>query len=195
MGLIAGSCQRQDPTQELTAQSSPQKVGENLVAAMAADEVVQAFYNANEQFLNADETYYNGLSDAGKEARRAELQDAFNSGADIPDPYRTPAQVATFHETQARRAALIRSRFPQFAQMSEDDQEKTKLQVLEALNKTMTSASSNGPGHAGYTGCSWYNYDHNATQVSHKACRAGYNGFMGYVSAPVRVGSPAVPKP
>lgn len=133
MSIVAGSCQRQDPTQELAAKSDPQPVKGDLVTAMASDKVVQAFVDANEQFLNADDTYYSSLTEAGKAARRAELRAARDNGTDIVDPYRTSAQVDAFHESQARRAAQIRARFPQLAQLSEDEQENVKRKVTYAV--------------------------------------------------------------
>ncbi|MDO7847128.1 hypothetical protein Q5H92_12215 [Hymenobacter sp. M29] len=183
-GAATGSCQRLDPAQELAAKSDPQKGSGDLVAAMASDEVVRAFLDANEQFLNADETYYASLSEAGKAARRAQLQAAFDRGTDLPDPYRTPVQVEAFHDNQAQRAAQIRARFPQLALLSDEEREDVKMEVIETVRKTMASAaSSSTAGHAGYTGCSWYNYDHGGTNTTHKGCRAGYDGFMGYVVA------------
>ena len=142
LGATVGSCQQQDPAQELAAKLSPQPVKGDLVAAMASDKVVREFIDANEQFLNADGTYYNNLSESEKRARGAALRAARDNGADLPDPIRTPAQLDAFHEGQARRAAQIKARLPQLAQMSEDEQENVKRKVTFAVLNGSSAFSS-----------------------------------------------------
>ncbi|MFD2721706.1 hypothetical protein ACFST9_23520 [Hymenobacter monticola] len=179
---LVGSCQQQDPIQELAAKSNPQKANADLVDEMSSNERVRSFVLANERFLNEDEAYYNNLSDAGKAARRADLQAQFESGAEFTDPYRTPAQVDAHHASQEALAAQIRAAFPQLYRMPERAQDSVKRLVYRNImaNSSQVVAAT-APGHAAYAAAVWYGQDAGSEKASFGAGRAFYNGYMGYI--------------
>jgi hypothetical protein len=181
LGTAVGGCQRQDPAAELAAKQAPQDVKGDLVAAMAANELVRSFVLANERFLNEDEAYYNSLSAAGQTARRADLQAQFESGAEFTDPYRTPAQLNAHYASQEALAAQIRAAFPQLYQLPERAQDSVKMRVYEAIQASEATASADtAPGHAAYVAAVWYGQDAGAAKPFGPG-RAFYNGYMGYV--------------
>ncbi|MBF9220095.1 hypothetical protein [Hymenobacter ruricola] len=176
------SCERQDPAAELAVAATPQpSTSADLATTMAADPVVRSFVLANERFLNEDEAYYNGLTEAGKAARRADLQAHFENGTECPDPYRTPAQLNAHYASQEALTAQIRATYPQLYQLSEEEQLVVKDRAAQLIRENAATATAHSaPGHAGYVASMWDNSGPDAAKVF-RAGRAFYNGYMGYL--------------
>jgi hypothetical protein len=181
LSALTYSCQKQDPMQELAVAPKQVSSSADLVTTMAADENVRAFVLANERFLNEDEAYYNSLSAAGQAARRAQLQASYDNGADIVDPYRTPAQLNAHYASQEALTAKIRATYPQLYQLSEEEQGNIKMRVAQLIREGAATASAKtAGGHAGYVATVWYEHSPDAAKAF-GASRAFYNGYMGYL--------------
>jgi len=151
LGAATVSCEKQVPDKELTARVS-QGVHNDLVEAMASDELVQDQFTEDGMFLKGYVIWFSSLTNAQREARIQELEASIQSGNSISDPSHTEAETQAYHTLQTSRWAEISQKYSQINDLTSSGLNEVLIKVIDKIDDNEPAEILNGCM-SGYRAC------------------------------------------
>ena len=167
-GFVTSCSKQHEPSALPTVHNLNQEANEDLVATMAADQLVKEYVLADVEYTKKYATWYWSLSAAEKQARDNAVEGAIAAGNTPSDPVNSQQENASYQETQQARDAAIKTKYPQLASLNEEAFADVQTRVFKAFTAGMPDFAVRSSGCvAGYYAC-------NAACSRCNGCTRGY---------------------